>query len=539
MAKTRIPKNLSVAELNKLQPGKGTAAQKSRIQRLLGNPGTRHLLADRFLTPGQQQTRKTNTFNAAPVVPGSTVTNKDLIGQRNAAAALKYGGAEAQAGRDIASRQAAVGQTGGYFDNYLAELRAHEANQAQINAQSQAATQGLAGSIQGLAQGDAGVVAQGNQSLQAATGAAPAAVTQDASNASMLRQALTASFGAMLAGQGANASGYADTLAHVVGPGQKLQGLTRAQGDVTKAQQARSDLAKEKGSFEQQFEDEFKQNEAKNVLAGQIAQVNTDQKQQALDIQRGNQKIAAAALDVNASNKQATTPEAKEAAKYGRSLHDWRMLGPTGRQAVKDAQAKKDARNKRAAKGPKAPDVITSGAFAGYTKDQVAKLPQSEKNRLLSDYNRTVHPGAKGKNGKPVDPGTQYKRDFRAKYGVDPVGTPAINRAKSDISRAQTWLRQLGGPTNANGQLLSNGQAAGKNPDGSPRPAVPKFDPLLVRVAMDIAQYGGILPGTADRLHHAGYSTKTLGLKPGRKPKPYTPPPANTPAGQIPGVGGN
>jgi hypothetical protein len=112
----------------------------------------------------------------------------------------------------------------------------------------------------------------------------------------MLRQALTASFGAMLAGQGANASGYADTLAHVVGPGQKLQGVTRAQGDVTKAQQARSDLAKEKGSFEQQFEDEFKQNEAKNVLAGQIAQVNTDQKQQQIDIQRGNQKIAAAAL---------------------------------------------------------------------------------------------------------------------------------------------------------------------------------------------------------------------------------------------------
>jgi hypothetical protein len=269
MAKARIPKNLSVAELNKLQPGHGTTAQRSRIQRLLANPGTRHLLADRFLSPAQQQTRKTIAFNRTPVVPGSTVTNKDLASQRDAAAALKYGGAETQAGRDIASRQAAVGQTGGYFDNYLAELRAHEANQAQINAQSQAATQGLAGSIQGLGQSDAGVVSQGNQSLQAATGAAPASV-----------------------------------------------------------------------------------------------------------------KLAAAALTVNAAAKQATTPEAKEAAKFGRSLHDWRMLGPHGRQAVKDAQAKKDAANKRAAKGPKSPDVITSGAFAGYTKDQVAKLPQSEKNRL-------------------------------------------------------------------------------------------------------------------------------------------------------------
>jgi hypothetical protein len=515
MAKTRIPKNLSVAELNKLQPGHGTTAQRSRIQRLLANPGTRHLLADRFLSPTQQQTRKTVAFNRTPVVPGSTVTNKDLASQRDAAAALKYGGAETQAGRDIASRQAAVGQTGGYFDNYLAELRAHEANQQAINAQSQAATQGLAGSIQGLSQGDANVVSQGNQSLQAATGASPASVTQDASNASMLRQALTASFGAMLAGQGANASSYADTLAHVVGPGQKLQGVTRAQGDVTKAQQARSDLAKEKGSFEQQFEDEFKQNEAKNVLAGQIAGVKSDQAQQQIDIQRGNQKIAAAALNVNAAAKQATTPEAKEAAKFGRSLHDWRMLGPRGRQAVKDAQAKKDAANKRAAKGPKSPDVITSGAFAGYTKAQVAKLPQSEKNRLLSDYNRTVHPGPggkNGKNGKPVEASTQYKRDFRAKYGVDPLGTPAINNAKTAISQAQTWINRVrqsnpGMGLGQVGQLLSTGQA--KTKDSA---AIPKQNPLFVRVAMDIAQYGGIRPGTADRLHRSGYSVKVLGL---------------------------
>jgi hypothetical protein len=524
MAKTRIPKNLSVAELNKLQPGKGTAAQKSRIQRLLGNPGTRHLLADRFLSPGQQQTRKTNTFNAAPVVPGSTVTNKDLIGQRNAAASLKYGGAETQAGRDIASRQAAVGQTGGYFDNYLAELRAHEANQAQINAQSQAAVQGLAGSIQGLAQGDAGVVSQGNQSLQAATGAAPAAVTQDASNASMLRQALTASFGAMLAGQGANASSYADTLAHVVGPGQKLQGLTRAQGDVTKAQQARSDLAKEKGSFEQQFEDEFKQNEAKNVLAGQIAGVKSDQAQQALDIQRGNQKIAAAALDVNASNKQATTPEAKEAAKYGRSLHDWRMLGPTGRQAVKDAQAKKDARNKRAAKGPKAPDVITSGAFAGYTKDQVAKLPQSEKNRLISDYNRTTHPGAKGKNGKDGKNGPTWHTPGEMGRGL----SQAVS-LKSYAQKAKAGQAFVAG--HAGQAPLDRHQAAQKIQQSVAAPD----DPILLTAALDAAYDGHLSRVTVQKLIAAGYKpsrvASALGVPTAANYKPPGNP--NIPAGKV------
>jgi hypothetical protein len=55
--------------------------------------------------------------------------------------------------------------------------------------------------------------------------------------------------------------------------------------------------------------------------------------------------------------------------------------------------------------------------------------------------------------------------------------------------------------------LLSTGQA--KTKDSA---AIPKQNPLFVRVAMDIAQYGGIRPGTADRLHRSGYSVKVLGL---------------------------
>ena len=48
--------------------------------------------------------------------------------------------------------------------------------------------------------------------------------------------------------------------------------------------------------------------------------------------------------------------------------------------------------------------------------------------------------------------------------------------------------------------------------------ALPRLDGLWLTVALD--QYflnGGISNGTADKLHKAGYSVKSLGLKPGRK----------------------
>jgi hypothetical protein len=505
MAKARIPKNLSVAELNKLQPGHGTTAQRSRIQRLLANPGTRHLLADRFLSPAQQQTRKTVAFNRTPVVPGSTVTNKDLASQRDAAASLKYGGAEAQAGRDIASRQAAVGQTGGYFDNYLAELRAHEANQAQINAQSQAATQGLAGSVQGLAQGDANVVSQGNQSLQAATGTAPASVTQDASNASMLRQALTASFGAMLAGQGANASGYADTLAHVVGPGQKLQGVTRAQGDVTKAQQARSDLAKEKGSFEQQFEDEFRQNEAKNVLAGQIAGVKSDQAQQQIDIQRGNQRIAARALSVNAADKAAKD---REAARHNRAQEANTHRATT--VSARNAKTRLDAQGQ---------SIYTSGPFAGKSKAGVQAMSGAQRQQLVDAYNKR-HPSG----GKPKGAGKGPDWQTNAQQGQG--ASDAVN-LKDLAGRARAGKPFVAG--HAAQPPLDRHQAAAKI-----QQSAKIRDPILLTAALDAVYDGQISRATVRKLIAAGYRpsqiAQALGVPtPGQRP-PGNP---NIPSGKI------
>lgn len=513
--KPRIPRNLTVAELNKLQPGQGTSAQKARIARLLANPGTRSLLADRFLSPAQQAVRTEHTRLAEPVVPGSSMTVKDLETQANAATALKYGPAETQAGRDLASRQAAIGQTSGFFDNYLAELRAHEANQQQINAQSQAAMQGLAGSVQGLAQGDAQQVTQGNQGLQAATGVAPASVTQDASNASMLRQALTASFGSMLAGQGASAQGYADTLAHVVGPGQKVQGLTRAQGDVTRAQQAITDLASQKGSFRQQFENEFKQNEAKNVLAAQIATGKSALEQQKIDLAA---KIAMgkATASTPAAKGAATaaTEEAKQATKYGMSVHQWRLLGPNGR-------AKVIAKSKSQGKGP---GVITSGAFAGYTQTEVAKMDPAKKQQLIDSYNKAVHPGKKPKPGQ-------------AGGGPDWKPSAAQSTARSQVvslrdyaAKARSGQPFVAGHTPQ--PRMSRAEAATKIKESVAAPA----DPILLTAALDAAYDGRLSRATVRALIAAGYKpsliASALHVGTGPTPRPGQGNP-NIPSGKI------
>lgn len=500
-----IPPNLTVAELNKLQPGHLTGAQKSRVARLLSNPATRHLLADRFLTPVQQQTRKTNAFNAAPVVPGSTVTNKDLASQRAAAAALKYGGAETQAGRDIASRQTAVGQTAGYFDQYLADLRSHEANQAQINAQSQAAMQGLTGSVQGLGQQAGQVVAQGNQGTQAALGMAPASITQDASNASMIRQALTASLGAMLTGQGASAQSYADTLAHVVGPGQKLQGVTRAQGDVTKAQQARSDLAKEKGAFEQQFENEFKTNEAKNVLAGQIAQVNTDQKQQQIDIQKGNQKIAARALDANTQDKKARVQE-------------------TGK-ARRSRERIANARNKAAAKTAKDKADLAAGKVNqyGYTDAAWRTMSTAERQKVIKDFKGSGRGSGSGKGPQWV---TQNE------MGAAMTQLTGLKQAANAAKTGKAFV-----PGHAPQSPLDRHQAAAKILS-FPAIASKLKNPVLVTAALDAAYDGHLSRVTVRKLIAAGYKpsqvASALGVPTAAN---YRPPAPQSPGQVVPGIG--
>jgi hypothetical protein len=201
-----------------------------------------------------------------------------------------------------------------------------------------------------------------------------------------------------------------------------------------------------------------------------------------------------------AAAKTSATAAASTAAKYGYTAHQWAMLGPTARNKIITA-AKKTS-------GGASDTVYTSGPFAGRKKSEISALPDSERRKIVDDYNKK--PGGKGKD---VLPATKYERDFYNKYGVKPASTEGLNSAKTAISQAQTWIHNVLAsnpkmPLSQIGQLLTTGQP--KTKDGV---AIPKQNALFVRVAMDIKQYGGITPGTADRLHRAGYAVAKLRLK--------------------------
>jgi hypothetical protein len=184
--------------------------------------------------------------------------------------------------------------------------------------------------------------------------------------------------------------------------------------------------------------------------------------------------------------------------------------------SARNAQTRQDAQGRA---------IYTNGPFAGHAKNEVQGMTPKARQQLVDAYNRK-HPAG----GKGADPATQAAKDFYAKYGVKPVATAGINKAKNTVQNAATWLRRVqqsnpGMSLGQIGQLLTTGQPASKGGQ-----AVPKMDALFVRVAMDLQQYGGVTASTANRLHRAGYSVKTLGFKPAPK--------APASAGSlVPGVG--
>jgi hypothetical protein len=107
-------------------------------------------------------------------------------------------------------------------------------------------------------------------------------VSKDSAAGASVRQAMFNSYGAMLAGQGRANTDYADTLAHVVAPGQKLQAQAQNARGTTALRSKLTDLKSEKGAYKQSFLDSLTDSERKNVLAAQVAGVDTSLKVTAL-----------------------------------------------------------------------------------------------------------------------------------------------------------------------------------------------------------------------------------------------------------------
>jgi hypothetical protein len=447
--------------------------------------------------PAHTVTWAKHQVNAAPIVPGSSINNKTLGRQSRAAVTEKYGPAETagrQAVTDATRHQGDLAGPGGFYDQYLAQLAEHKKNVDAANTAAQGQVANL-GNITGPQ-----VASTGDQ-----------ANAGDEKNAAAVRSALLGALQGALVGQGAAASTYADTLAHVVGPGQKLTATENAGREITKAKGSLADLKREEGAYRTDFEDTARQNETKNVLSAQALGLDAA-------------KIAATSADKAAGRRAAARKENQSLITSGPfaglTHQQVRSMNPTDKQTLKDAS--------------KAPEkTITSGPFAGYTQSQIGRHSQTWVQRRLDAYQR-------GGGGKPTDQATQYAKDFYRQYGVKPASTSAISSAGDTLAQAKSTIRQIrqsnpGMTRQQLGAALLTGQAAVKD-DPSTKgneasSAIPKIRGLWVTVALDLAYNGYVSKVTADRLHKSGFLASQFDLptKPPALPKaPKAPAPLTT-----------
>lgn len=294
-----------------------------RISKLASNPGTRAALVDKFLTPAQLRQRQLNQRLNTPVTPGSSLTNRDLAHQRSAATTVEYGAADQALGAKLAGAQQQQKDQASWYQQYqdqVNKLRGDIANNSD-----QAVTQ---------AQGLTSAVGQLGKDTAVGTGS----VADDASKASAIRQALSASFGAMMASKGTNAKNYADQLADVVVPGQKLTALNQSAKDVGSVRDQIAALAREKGAYGSKFMSDTVANEQKNVLANQALTGKTaaEQAANALKAAGLSETTRSHKANENIKKQSAAQKVAADAAKinqYGYTASAWSALTTAQRQA--------------------------------------------------------------------------------------------------------------------------------------------------------------------------------------------------------------
>jgi hypothetical protein len=488
------------------KPAKPSLDQRIRTDsklraRVLANPGLRSKLSTSTLAKYRPAAAKQRTLNArlnAPITPGSSITERDLAHEAQAAQAVKYGPAESDLGQQIGRSQQIERDTGSYFDEYQRQIAAHAQAVAAFQQGAQAGMQQAATGITGLA-GTQAAELQGQANQAAAQqGVAPAGdVTGLASQAAQTRQGLMASFQGQQAQTGAATSSYADALANTVAPGQKLSALAQARGRTGDLISKRSDLRREEGAFNQQFRSDRRSEEFKNQLAMQTLGANVAN-------QQADNAIAAAKTKADIESK---TPAAKAAAagataaantgaKYGYTAHQWALLGPTARNKIIKAA-------KAVQPGTASDSRYTSGPFAGMLKSDVNALSNKEAQAKVDAYQNKKDGGGTA---------TTDKKAFRQKYGVDLQPTSAHNTFKDQVGQAVSVLGHSG--KKGGRGVITTQQLVDAMTQGGEK-GIPKLPAVVIRAALEIKRYGHLTPGTANRLHHSGYSVGQLGYKTG------------------------
>lgn len=295
------------------KPPKKTAGH---FRKLAEDPNTRAGVADKFLKPKDLATRNLNRRLDAPAVPGSTLTNRDVAHTRKAAVQTRYGDQEQALGTQITSQETQNRDMQSAYDSYVKELAGHQAN---VRANTEAANT----AVQAL---------MGQQQAQGPTAQAPgtsAQVAGDAQKDSAIRQALLGSFGALTANTGRSAADYADTLAHVVGPGQRLQAGAQGQRTLNATRGQLTALKGQEGAYGVQVEGQVKGDESRNVLAMKALGLKENTAQTSADIAKS--RITETTRHNQASEKiQADNPSKQKTAQEVAFFKKHGYYPPTG-----------------------------------------------------------------------------------------------------------------------------------------------------------------------------------------------------------------
>jgi hypothetical protein len=326
--------------------------------------------------------------------------------------------------------------------------------------------------VTGLGQQDQGYV-QGQQAgMPAGTAPAPASVGQNANAALAVRQGIAGNFGVNQANTGAANNSYASNHANVVGPQQQLTALATKQGGINKVLKQKTALKGEEGAYNQEYRSNRRNDETKNLLAAGALGVNMT------NATTAQNKAAATAKNNTPEAKAAATysnTEARNAANYGYSVHDWRTLGPDGQARAKEKEKNKPADSR-----------YSSGPFAGRTKSEIDAMSQGGVNTLLARYkNKKTNPdGPKLTTNESNTGMTQAVtlRDLAAKAeGGHPFD--AGHGKQKPLTRAQA-VQKIRGYKGVGGKIKDNS---------------------LLSAALDAAYDGHISAATARALKDAGF----------------------------------
>jgi lipoprotein-anchoring transpeptidase ErfK/SrfK len=465
-------------------------------KRALADPGLRSKLPSSMLNPEQRQTRELNVRLKQPITPGSSITERDLAREAGSAMDVKYGPLQQQQQTALGQEQARGRDLGGWYDQYLRAVAQHSQNVQGIGAQAGQIGLGLQQGVTGLGQAGLAMVQNPANADAAARGATAGNLAPMENQALAVRQALTGSFVAQQTAQNAAQQSYADTMANVVAPGEKLGAMAQQAGKAKLAQDDITQTTRQRGADETVYRAGRKSDEAKQILAQQTLTGGlTDKKTQTdLEQQRINETTRANRADESEAGKKRRADQ---------------------RKADRDAAAKGREPNQY-----------------GVPADQWAKWSSSHRQRVID--------ASKASSAKPktLTPQAKYEQDFFKKYHVRPQSTaevaktreqrfPAITKALSDLQRANKRGKKL--TLDEAGRLLSVGQPAGeivitnKNKDLYPGEKVGSkhktrkidaYPAVLIRVIMDRQRMNGYISATtANRLHRSGYSVEQLGLK--------------------------